>query len=544
MTRYWDKIQRDRLSRRRFLTTAGAAGIGATSIGLVGCGDDDEDGGGESPTRTPQPTATAVPSVPSGGKVTMVVPTPDLLDPHRTFQVPVRSILYALYDGLVTVDEKLNVVGELAESWEVVDGTDFVLSLRDGVKFHDGTAFNADAVVVNFERLLDPATKAPDAAVFPGLRVTAIDDRTVRFSNSAPNADFLLSLTEKPGQIISPKAIADFGNDVGTKPVGAGPFTFVEWVQGDHVTIRKNPDYWDSGYPFLDEVEFRDISDGAVVSAGLKSGDLDIGEPSGADFDTIANSPNFQVWSVPGVGNVSDIILFPRNEPFVDPRARAAVIWALDRKTINDVVYAGLHIVPHGVIPPSFWAYNPEIESKGWGYDVQKAKTLLSAAGFGDGLEFTNWIANTPGSVRLAEVMQVMLKEAGITMRIEAIESNARIDKQRTGDIQATNAGFSGRLSLDQFFTINYHTNGGFNYPKYSVPERDALIEQARRSFDQEERTQIYRNLELLMIDDPGGRVPHVFRDNKYIVRKGVGQSQSAYFPDNMIRFKYVFREA
>ncbi len=545
MSNYWTRKSKGAWTRRKFIQASGAATLGAATLGVVGCGDDDDNGDtGGAPTRTPQATATPVAETPTGGKVTMSVSQPDLLDPHRLFQVPVRNVVYAIYDGLVGFDEQLNVVPGLATDWEVVDESDFILTLREGVKFHDGTDFNAESVVTNFTRLLDPATKAPDAAVFPGLKVTAVDAKTVRFTNPTPNADFLLNLTEKPGQMISPKALTDLGNDVGVKPVGSGPFEFVEWVQGDHITLRKFPGYWDKGYPFLDELEFRDIQDGSVVSAGLRSGDLDIGSPAPADFDSIAKNDAFQVWSGPGIGNVSDIILFPKNEPFGDPRTREALVWAIDREAINRVVYADLHLVPHGVIPPSFWAYDPEIETKGWGYDVKKAKELLTGAGFPNGFEFTNWVANNPTSIRLAETIQAMLQQAGISMKIEAIDGNARIDKQRTGDIQATIAGFSGRVALDQFFTINYHTAGGFNYAKYSVPARDTLIEKARITFDIAERTSLYRELEQLIIKDPGPRTPLIFQQNQYIVRKGVGQDQPAYLPDNMIRFKHVYRES
>ncbi len=540
------RSQTRHLSRRRFLRSAAAVGFGGATLGLVGCGDDNgnKSGGEPTPTRTPQATATPVANIKPGGKVTMVVPTPDLLDPQRLFQVPVRSIIYSIYDGLVNFDQLLSVVPGLATKWETADGASYVLTLRDGVKFHDGTDFNADSVVTNFKRLLDPATKAPDAAVFPGMKVTAVDPKTVRFENPQPNADFLLNMTEKPGQMISPKALETYGNDIAIKPVGAGPFQFVEWVQGDHVTVKKFPGYWDKGFPFLDEIVFKDIADGAVVSAGLRSGDIDIGSPAAADFDAFTKDSKFQLWEVPGIGYVSDLILFGKNAPFTDGRLRQAVMWALDRAAINKVVYANQHLEPHGIIPPSFWAYNKDIAKNGFAYDQKKAKDLLSAAGQATGFEFTNVIANTPASVLLAETMKAMLQQIGINMKIDSVESNTRIQKQQTGDIQATNAGFSGRVSMDQFMTINYHTTGGFNYAKYSYADRDQIIEKARIEQNRDVRTKLYQDLEKLIIADAGGRIPHVFQRNSYIVRKGIGQQQPAYLPDNMIRFKRVFREA
>lgn len=541
---YWTKRAGSAaMSRRRFIAGS-AAGVGLAAVGLSACGgssNNDRAGDGATPTSTPQATATPAAQIKSGGKVTMVVPVPDLLDPQRLFQVPVRSIIYALYDGLVAFDEQLNVVEGLATKWESPDQASFILTLRDGVKFHDGTDFNADAVVTNFTRLLDPATKAPDAAVFPGLKVTAPDAKTVRFDSPQPNADFLLNLTEKPGQMISPKALATLGDDVGTKPVGTGPFQFVEWVQKDHITVKKFPDYWDKGLPYLDEIVFKDISDGGVVSAGMKSGDIDIGSPAPADFDTFANDPQWQLWQVPGIGYVTDLIMFGKNKPFTDARLRQAVMYAIDRQSLNKVVYANQHIEPHGIIPPSFWCYNNGIEQTGFSYDPKKAKDLMSAAGV-NSFEFVNTIANSPQSVQFSEAMQAMLAKVGITMKLDSVEDNSRIQKQRTGTIEATNAGFSGRVSIDQFMTINYHSTGGFNYAKYSYPDRDRIIEQARSEQDKVTRAKLYQQLENMIISDAGGRIPHLFRRNSYFVRKSIGQKQAAYLPDNMIRFKWIFR--
>jgi peptide/nickel transport system substrate-binding protein len=529
-------------TRRRLLTSTAVGGAGLLAAACRRSGD----GGGEAAApKTPvAPNVGAAVGTPTkaGGKATMIVAAPDLLDPHRLFQVPIRNIIYALYDGLVGFDDKLNVQPQLATRWEIVDGKDLILTLREGVTFHDGTDFNAEAVAFNFNRLLDPATKAPDAAVFPGLQVSAVSTSTVRFTNQAPNADFLLNLAEKPGQIISPAALDKYGNDIGINPVGSGPFQFVRWVQNDRVVLKKFPGHWDTGYPFLDELVFPDVRDGAVTAAGLRSGDFDIGAPDAIELEAFARDPGFQVWEIPGIGNVNDIIFFPQAPMFRDPRVRLATVLAIDRKALNDALYAGRHIPASGVIPPSSWAYNPGVQSTGWTFDPARAKALLKEAGVPDGFEFTNWITNTPTAVRVGETVQAMLAKVGIKEKLEAVESNARIQKQQAGGIDATDAGFSGRTSMDQFMTINYHSKGGFNYPRYGVPERDALIEKARSEFNQEARKRLYWDLEQLIVKDPAPRIPYLFQNNTYVVRKGIGMERPAYLPDNMIRFKWVYR--
>lgn len=557
-TNYWHtrNLVGARYSRRKLIGGAGAAGLGLVGAGLVGCGDDDTSGTGSTNTpnaSTPNdasatpggdPTATQSPAEPArGGKVTMAISTADSLDPHRGFLVVTRNIFYAVHDGLVAFDSGLNVVPELATEWETPDGATYTLRLRENVMFHDGTPFNADAVVANFDRILDPATEAPDAAVFAGLTsYEAVDDRTVRFVNANPNADFMLNLTEKPGQMISPTALDRLGNDIGTEPVGAGPFKFDEWRRGDRINLSRFEDYWDEGYPLLDEVEFREIEDASVTSTALRSGDIDIGLPAASDLASFQDNSDFDMWSVPGVGNVSDIIFFPGIEPMGDPRVRRAILFALDREAINQVVYGGLHIVPHGIIPPSFWCYDPGIEGNGWKYDPATARELLSAAGVEDSLTFDNYINTGASSVLLGETMQAMLAEVGVTMNLQALEPSARVERQRQGDIQATNAGFSGRTSMDQFMTINYHSAGGFNYANFAPEPRDRLIEEARQTLDTEERASLYQELEREIVADPAPRIPHLFLNNTYFVRNTISQQQQAYLPDNMIRFKWIAR--
>ena len=542
-------LPRNRFGRRRLIQGAAAAGAGTAGLALVGCGNDDDDDGVTPPPgdddTSPGTDPTPGNGASQGGSVTMAISTVDSLDPQRGFLVVTRNLFYSIYDGLLAFDNELNVVPELATDWETPDGAVFTLNLRDGVTFHDGTPFNAEAVVANFDRLLDPATEAPDRDVFAGIvSYEAIDDLTVRFDMGVQNADFLLNLTEKAGQMLSPTAIEELGHDIGTQPVGAGPFKFEEWRQGDRVRLSRYEEYWDSGYPMLDEVVFVETEDPSVVSAALRSGDVHIGLPAPHDQDTMLDSGDFDLWEVGSVANVEDIIMFPFNSPMEDSRVRQAIVWAINREAMNTVVHNGFHTIPHGIIPPASWAYNPAIEQEGFGYDPERARQLLEAAGFEDGLEFTNFVVNSPPRILSAETMQAMLAEVGITMRIEAIESSARVERQRQGDIQATNAGFSGRISMDQHMTLNYHSLGGFNYADYAPGPRDELIEQARQSLDTEERAQLYRELEAHIVEDPAPRIPHLFRNNMYVVRNQVKQDGAAYRPDNMIRFKHVYREA
>ena len=202
-----------------------------------------------------------------------------ILDPHFSVQFSERYVLYMVFNTLVGLDRSFNVVPELARAWQVSpDGKRVTFQLQRGVKFHDGTDFNADVVKWNIERILDPQNKSPQRSQLePAVAaVTVTDPYTVVFELKKPFAPLLAALAERPGFMVSPAAVKQAGADFGRRPVGTGPFRFVEWVADSQLTLERFPDYWDKGKPYLDRVTFRIVPDPTVRLTMVRTGEVDI----------------------------------------------------------------------------------------------------------------------------------------------------------------------------------------------------------------------------------------------------------------------------
>jgi len=203
---------------------------------------------------------------------------PPTMDPHLSGSAVDRQVFQNLYDKLVDIDENLAIVPMLAASWTISpDGKTVTFKLRQGVKFHDGIPFNAEAVKANFDRMRDP--KFPSARrseIAPVANVVPVDAATVQITLERPYSPLLYVLTDRAGMMLSPTATQKDGLNFTLHPVGTGPFVFAEKIPQDHITLRRNPDYWEKGLPQLDGIVYRMITDDNARIANLKSGDVDI----------------------------------------------------------------------------------------------------------------------------------------------------------------------------------------------------------------------------------------------------------------------------
>jgi peptide/nickel transport system substrate-binding protein len=199
------------------------------------------------------------------------------MDPHRSTAAVDRQVYNNIYSKLVDIDAKFGIVPQLAESWEVKGGgLVYVFKLRKGVKFHDGTDFNAEIVKWNFDRMRDPALASPRRSeIAPVKDVKVVDPYTVEITLSASYSPFLTVLTDRAGMMVSKAAVEKFKDDYARNPVGTGPFRFVEWVKDDHLTIKRFDGYWEKGLPYLDEVIYRPIPDPSVRFTSMRTGQVD-----------------------------------------------------------------------------------------------------------------------------------------------------------------------------------------------------------------------------------------------------------------------------
>jgi peptide/nickel transport system substrate-binding protein len=416
-----------------------------------------------------------------------------------------RMVYRAVYDPLFEIDENLNVVPWLVERWSVSpDGRTYILNLRRGVKFHDGTDFNAEAVRINFERILNPANRSPLRADMASVtRVEVVDSHTVRMTLAEPFAPFLSILTDRNGYMISPAAIERYGRDLSRNPVGTGPFQFVEWVKDDRIIFRRNPAYWRRGEPLLDELVFRVIPDDTVRLTMLRTGQVDVADwVDPRDVQKVKASPHLRIHEVESFG-FDMIRLNTSRPPFDNKLVRQAFAWAVDREALRIVAYRGTGAVAIGPIPPRVWAFDPNL--RGYTHDPSRARALLQQAGLGGGVAFTLQVRNVPLDQTRAQLVQQQLAAVGMRASIQLVDIGTLLSNLRAGAFEASQSFWSGRVDPDGNMFRHFHTSaiqGGTNFMRYSNPQLDRLLERARELTDINERRRLYTEAQRIILDD------------------------------------------
>ncbi len=452
---------------------------------------------------------------------------PQSLDPHAVTAVNDFRILVNVYDGLVRfADGSLEVEPSLAESWEISeDGLTYTFKLREGVTFHDGTPFNAEAVKFNFERMLDEEHPFHDTGPFPLAfffsavdEVTAVDDTTVEFKLNEPFAPFLSNLAYPTGLIVSPAAVEASGKDYGRNPVGTGAYKFEEWQGNQRVVVTRNEDYWD-GAPAPEAIVFRPITDANTRVAEMLSGGLDIMVEVPPDsVAQFRDAPDFEVHEQAGP-HVWFLILNMKEGPFAEKAVRQAANYAINKESLVTDVLQGTAEVAAGPTPPAFaWAYNEEVQP--YPYDPDKARELLEEAGY-DGEEITFYVTEGGSGmldpVAMGTAIQADLAAVGMNVKIETYEWNTFLGQ--------VNPGLEGKADMAEmawmtndpdtlpFLTLRtaaFPSEGGFNSGYYSNVEVDELLNQARVSTEPEERATLYKQMQEIVHED----APWVFVAN------------------------------
>ena len=329
-----------------------AAGIISTAVLLAACS------GGSSGNGS----AAATPR--SGGTLKVALESElRTLDPLKSSQRVERQVYYNMYDSLVTIDSSLKIKPGLATSWQYTDPTTLQFTLRSGVKFHDGTDFNADAVKFNIDRVLNAASSPRKGELASVKSVEVTDPSTVVFHLKRPDAALLSQLVDRAGMILSPAAIQKGGADFGLNPVGAGtgPFMFVEWKRDDHLTLKKNPNYWVPGRPYLDQVIYRPITDSSAALAALRTGDVDVAGTNAIaakDISSIKADSSLIYKDEPGL-SFDGFEVHSAGGVFADKAKRQAVALALDRAQIIKNISFNINVLSRGPIPPTSWAFDP-----------------------------------------------------------------------------------------------------------------------------------------------------------------------------------------
>jgi len=457
---------------------------------------------------------------PDGVLVVGQVAEPKSLDPGAVTALNDFRILVNLYDGLVRYRPgTLEIAPALATAWTVSDdGTTYTFTLREGVKFHDGTPFDAAAVTFTFDRMLDPEHPQHDTGPFPLAHfffghvksVAAVDAHTVRFRLDAPFAPFLSNLAYPTALIVSPAAVQRHGADFGRHPSGTGAFRFTRWDANRRVVVERNPDYWD-GPPKLEAVVFRPLTDPNTRVTEMLAGGLDLMlEVPPDQVAVFGDKGGFRLRRAPGP-HLWFLILNTREGPFADVRVRRAVNHAIDKKALANQLLQGTATAADGVIPAAFaWAHDPKLTP--YAYDPDKARALIREAG-ADGAKVTFAVAEGGSGmldpVAMGTAIQADLAKAGLDVSIETYEWNTYLRR--------VNGGLSGKADMAEMAwmtndpdTLPYLAlradaapeKGGFNSGYYANPQVDRLLEQARRTTDRAERGRLYRQVERVVHDD------------------------------------------
>lgn len=442
------------------------------------------------------------------------------LDPHTVSSYSSYQILNNVVEGLTFYDDNLNLVPWLAESWEQsADGLTWTFRLRQGVKFHNGREMTAEDVKWSFERLIDPATGAGNAARVgpPDTQIEVIDDYTVAITHPEPFGIFPQSLGfDKSTGIVARESLNDQG--IIAVPIGTGPFKIADVEGTTRIVLEKNEDYWQQGLPYLDAVEIQPIPDDTVRETALRGGEVDwVLAIAPQNYDSLSADPNVVVATAPQL-SYDYIGVNVTREPFDDVRVRQAIALTLDREQIAEASYFGLAETiqgPTGPGSPWYFDYTP------YDRDVERARELLAEAGYPDGFEMELLPTVQYGeTVRAAQVIQQQLAEIGITASINAPEWSEWLELEGNFRYDAYICNWNGLIDGDQYYYLQHKSDQVFNFTGYNNPDFDELVTAARATSDFDERFELYEQLNQILVDD----APYIYMYNKLEIR--------AYGPD------------
>lgn len=432
--------------------------------------------------------------VQGGEAVVAITAEPPGWDPTvSTSQEIARVMYHNVFEGLVRIDRDGQIVPALAESWEVSDdGLTLTFTLREGVKFHDGSDFGADDVVAKFERAMNPDAGHTNPAYYEAIAEVSGNGDQVVFSLSRPSSSLLYNLA-RPDSIIYPAGTSESQR---SNPVGTGPFRFVEWVPGSEVRLERFDDYYLEGVPYLDAVTFRIIGDPNARFAALQAGDIDmIGVALSPESALLAEQdPNLKVTRG---ANTTEITMALNNsrEPLNDPLVRQAITQAIDKQAIVEGANFGFGTVigTHATPAEPYW-----IDIEPYPYDPERARELLEEAGYGDGELTLSFELPEPYNIErtAGQVIAQQLTEVGIDVELTVVEWGTWLERIFTGaDYDMTIIGHSEPRDINIYGNPDY-------YYRYDNPEVRELLEQAELATSQEVAMESYREIARIIAED------------------------------------------
>lgn len=477
----------------------------------------------------------------------------DTLDPAVSRSTPSQLVFNNIFSTLVRwKDTKLSeLVPDLAESWtKSDDGHKWTFKLRQGVKFHDGTPFDAEAVKFNIERILDPALGSPNRSLFNGIsKVTVIDPQTVEIETKEPSPILLETLADEYSAMNSPTAVKEAGRAYSRRPVGTGPYVLSEWIPGQSVTLRRNPNYY--GTPGKAEtMTFRPVPEAGARLIELKTGNADIAlniAPESASelredgSATLIQAPSsFQIF----------FELNTTKPPFNDPRVRLAINHAIDRHAIIDKILGGYGKVPEGVFPEGVQG---RAEQTAYVYDPEKAKKILAEVfpgGFKEKVVIWTCAGRYMKDKEVAETVQSYLNAIGLETEFKVWEwatyQKTLYRAEQGGTGKGTNAANmwllgTGITNADWRLHRKFHSSDASNLTGYNNPRVDELMDAAATEMDYETRMKAYGEVQSIVWNEAPNALS-IF-DQVQLIGVGPGVKGLEIFGDEIVKLDQVTKE-
>ncbi|MEQ9886569.1 glutathione ABC transporter substrate-binding protein GsiB [Pectobacterium zantedeschiae] len=467
------------------------------------------------------------------------------LDPYDANDSLSQTVAKSFYQGLFGFDKDMKLINVLADSYDVSpDGLTYTVKLHPGVKFHDGSAFNAAAVKVNLDRASNPDNRLKRYNLFKMIDKTeTVDDLTVKITLKTPFSAFVNNLAHPAAVMISPAALRQYGKEIGFHPVGTGPYRFVAWNQTDFVKVEKFSGYWKAGLPKLDSITWRPVVDNNTRAALLQTGEAQFAYPIPFEqAKVLEKNDKLALVASPSILH-RYISMNVTQKPFDNPKVRQALNYAINKDALIKVAFSGYATPAEGPLPSSI---DYSVKYHPWPYDPAKARELLKEAGYPDGFTTTLWSSHNHSTAqKVLQFTQQQLAQVGVKVQVTAMDAGQRAAEVEGKGVKETGVrlfytGWSASTgeadwALSPLFATASWPPAQFNTAFYSNPQVDADLANALKTTDRAEKQKLYRDAQ----DKIWADAPWIFLATERLVSANSKKLTGFYvMPDTLFSFE------
>ncbi|AIA71651.1 putative ABC transporter periplasmic binding protein [Pectobacterium atrosepticum SCRI1043] len=467
------------------------------------------------------------------------------LDPYDANDSLSQTVAKSFYQGLFGFDKDMKLINVLADSYDISsDGLTYTVKLHPGVKFHDGSAFNAAAVKVNLDRASNPDNRLKRYNLFKMIDKTeAVDDLTVKITLKTPFSAFVNNLAHPAAVMISPAALTQYGKEIGFHPVGTGPYRFVAWNQTDFVKVEKFSGYWKAGLPKLDSITWRPVVDNNTRAALLQTGEAQFAYPIPFEqAKVLEKNDKLALVASPSILH-RYISMNVTQKPFDNPKVRQALNYAINKDALIKVAFSGYATPAEGPLPNSI---DYSVKYHPWPYDPAKARELLKEAGYPNGFTTTLWSSHNHSTAqKVLQFTQQQLAQVGVKVQVTAMDAGQRAAEVEGKGVKETGVrlfytGWSASTgeadwALSPLFATASWPPAQFNTAFYSNPQVDTDLANALKTTDRAEKQTLYKDAQ----DKIWADAPWIFLATERLVSANSKKLTGFYvMPDTLFSFE------